>query len=205
MRSKKNFHKVIVSFLGLICILVIISINFPGRKQENQTLLAEIGKHKIYQEDIDNILIQFEDEFTQEDVLQDLIDEYVVIEQAENYHVAISESEVQEILNNYCTEEAEAYQKGIKIYGKDNFKECLREQIIYERTKENVIANEIGKNISKEQIDEFKKSQIDLGHEFYSDMDKETILEDYYDEITDYLFEEWIQMKRNETTIKKYT
>ena len=153
----------ILLLLGvLFCVFVIRQSNAKGYSQESsKKVVAKVNDYNIYQLDIDNIFNQLDGDVSKEKILEDIIDEYVVIGQAENYGIEVTENELQDLILQFQEEQNQTYQRGIEIYGKESFEESLKEQMIFEKVKTFVLKEEL--NVNERKIEAFKQLKLQAG------------------------------------------
>ncbi len=199
-RLKKVIMILIVIF-GLIVIpyLVIISNHKDVGVNSSNLIVAKVNDYCIYQYDIDSIFSQFEGSISKDKILTDLVDEYVVISQADNYQVNVTDDELDDFILQFQQAQKAAYQIGIEVYGEKEYKKSLKEQMIFEKVKDKVQNNELV--ISDNDVTDFKQFMVDLGDQVIANMDVPEIRDNYQSELQDFLFEQWIIQRKKDVDI----
>lgn len=190
--------------LGIIIFAFIIKhINYKEDNQDSgKQIIATVDDYNIYQSDVDDIYNQLEGDVQREKILQDIIDEYVVIVQAEKYGIEVTEEEVQDLISQFQKEQNQVYQRGVEIYGKESFEDSLKEQMIYEKVKLTVLEKELNLN-ERENIEAFKEFVLQSGDETIKDMSPEEIISNCKEEMENYIFDQWVIQRRSEVEIQK--
>lgn len=187
----------------IISIFMIKHINYKEYIQDSsKQIIATVNDYNIYQSDVDNIYNQLEGDVQKEKILQDIIDEYVVIEQAEKYEIEITEEEVQDLISQFQKEQNQVYQRGVEIYGKESFEDSLKEQMIYEKVKLTVLEKELNLN-ERRNIEAFKEFVLQSGDDTIRNMDPDEIISNRKEEMESYIFDQWVIQKRSEVEIQK--
>ncbi len=187
----------------IISVFIMKHIYYKEHIQDgSKQIIATVNDYNIYQSDVDNIYNQLEGDVQKEKILQDIIDEYVVIEQAEEYEIEVTEEEVQDLITQFQKEQNLVYQKGVEIYGKESFEDSLKEQMIYEKVKLTVLENELNLN-ERKNIEDFKEFVLQSGDDTIKDMSPEEIISNRKEEMENYIFDQWVIQKRSEVEIQK--
>lgn len=204
VNTKRKLTWGIAVLLGIIISVIFISrSNYKEYTQDNsKEIIATVNDYNIYQSDVDNIYNQLEGDVQKEKILQDIIDEYVVIEQAEKYGIEITDDEVQDLISQFQKEQNQVYQRGVEIYGKESFEDSLKEQMIYEKVKSIVLEKELNLN-ENEKIEAFKQFMLQSGDETIKDMSPDEIINNRREEMENYIFDKWVIQKRSEVKIQK--
>ena len=164
--------------------------------------MAVIYKLEIFGKDIDRIYAQLDDECDAEMVLESLINEMVVVSNAEQLGIEINDKEVDSLINEYKTSLPDIYQKGISIYGKKDFYEGIELQLIYDKLYAMIVEKELSCREEKWK-NEFYNS-VKEEADFPSGLSQEEFFEEYYIEFEDYIFDAWIQEKRKNAEVRIY-
>ncbi len=188
-----------------ICLLLVFLLIF-GIFQENikdNQIVASVNGEEILYKDVKNICQQFDGEGTPEIVLNSLIDELVVITNADKIGVSVTQEEINHLIKEYKETLPDIYKKGIKLYGKNDFYEGLKWQLLYDKVCDVVVEETLEKN-EAETIEKFY-IQIKMNEDVPVGLSQEDVLEDYYFELEEYIFDNWIEERRNIADIKVYT
>ena len=92
--------------------------------------------------------------------------------------------------------------EGIRIYGKKDFYEGIKLQIIYDNVYDIVVEEMLQNN--EEQLKEDYYNQKKTEKDFPTGMSKEEFLEKYYIDFEEYVFDNWLEAKRKSADIKIY-
>lgn len=201
MRKVNTKNKLAIGIALLLGIIIFIFTIKPNIQDNNMQVIATVNDYNIYQSDVDNIFNQLGGDVQKEKILQDIIDEYVVIAQADSYEIEVTENEVQDLILQFQKEQNEVYQRGIEIYGKESFEDSLKEQMIFEKVRSIVLKEELNLN-EREKIEAFKQFMLQAGDETIKDMSLDEIVSSHREEMENYIFDEWIIQKRNEVKIQ---
>lgn len=101
----------------------------------------------------DNTLIR-------EEVLENSIDQLVVIQYGKKSGVNIEDDFFSKYIDDYKKQYLQQYEKGILIYGEEEFHKGLKYHLIYQQTKKIVISEKIKDvNITEEVLQDFLLSK----------------------------------------------
>ena len=196
----------------VIVIILVVGLLFffnhqSSQKQEPNNLenvLVIVNDEYIYNYEIERVYQQYNDvsDITKEKIIEDSINEILVIQTGKkDYNINVSDKEINTIIEEYKHDFSKQYEKAIEIYGEDDFFIGQKNRLLYSKTKEYVLKNElkIDENISKEQIKQFT--------DYYGITDKlsayapEDIVNTFRNDIENFIFNQWVDSLRKRAEI----
>ena len=114
----------------------------------------------------------------------------------------LSESEVQEQLQDYKNQYPDLYNEAVNIYGVDELYQGQENRMMYDRVKKYVMSNVLQEKFTEQNIKNFiAKYKLSEQLKEYS---MEQIKKSLKKEIEDYLFDEWVDDIKKEVNIVYY-
>lgn len=165
-------------------------------------VVAIVNDQEILYKDIQRIYSQLDNEDSVQIVLDSLMDEMIVVSNAEELGVQVTDEEIKTIIDKYKTDLPDIYKEGIRIYGKKDFYEGIELQILYDKIYNIVVEDmlRINENQLKEEFYNQKKTEKD----FPSEISRDEFFEEYYIDFEEYIFDKWLERKRKSADIKIY-
>lgn len=194
-------RKRVIRSIFILFIVSISCISFLWNSRQNE-VIATVNEQDILYKDVQNIYSQLDDEEKPQMVLDGLIDEVVVITNADKIGVSVTEEEVDTLIESYKNTLPDIYNEGLKIYGKKDFHEGLEWQLIYDRVSNVVVGEALQKN--EKELKEAFYSEMKDQEDFSNSLSEEEFIEEYYLEFEEYIFYNWVVKKRKEADIKIY-
>jgi len=191
----------IVFNVSLLLLVFAIFILIQSFLLQNK-VIATVNDEVIQYKDVQKIYSQLDEEETPTMVLDSLIDELVVVTFAEEAGVSVTDEEVDSLMEDYKTIFPEIYQEGKRIYGKEDFYEGIKWQLIYDKVYDIAVKSELeerGKELKETFCKEIKKEE-----DFVNGINEEKIFEKYYAEFEEYIFDSWLREKREQANIQVY-
>lgn len=138
-----------------------------------------------------------------DEILNNSIDEVLVIQHAKECDIPeITESEVQEQLQDYKNQYPDLYNEAVNIYGVDELYQGQENRMMYDRVKKYVMSNVLQEKFTEQNIKNFiAKYKLSEQLKEYS---MEQIKKSLKKEIEDYLFDEWVDDIKKEVNIVYY-
>jgi hypothetical protein len=105
---------------------------------EKRDTIASVNGENIYSYEIERVKNQYDeiDVFIkEEDVLDETISKLLVIQEGIKLDISLTDDELDEILETIKRNHPVVYDKGIKIYGEEDYKKGIKYITIYNRTK----------------------------------------------------------------------
>lgn len=166
-------------------------------------VVAKVNEEKITNKDVTNICKQLDDENDYYNkVLNDIIDEYVVVLNADKLNVNISENEIKNYIQEYKTSFPDMYEKGVRLYGKEDLYEGIEMQLIYNKVFEIVVSEQI-KNNKEKLIKKFYMTEKEK-HDYVMEMSQDEFIGEYQTEFEEYIFDLWIEEMKKDMNIIIY-
>lgn len=118
---------------GVIFLILIFSLNFQLQSHLIQNeVVATVNGQEILYKDVQKIYLQLDGEDNPQIVLESLINEMVVVSNADDIGIEITDRDIYSVVNEYKTTLPDVYKEGIRIYGEKDFYEGIKLQIIYD-------------------------------------------------------------------------
>lgn len=188
---------------GAIFLILIFCVNFQLQRYLIQNeVVATVNGQEILYKDVQKIYLQLDSEDNPQIVLESLINEMVVVSNADDIGIEITDRDIYSVVNEYKTTLPDVYKEGIRIYGKKDFYEGIKLQIIYDNVYDIVVEEMLQNN--EEQLKEDYYNQKKKEKDFPTGMSKEEFLEKYYIDFEEYVFDNWLEAKRKSADIKIY-
>lgn len=148
---------VVVLFIFLASTLVFFFLVYPHR---NDDIAAIVNGETIYKNEIYTALKATNSEtLTYDIILHNSINELLVIQSAPKLGVELSDSALNKFLNDYENDAPEFFQKGVDLYGREQYLAGLARQWKYKAVKDYVVSNILPSPIvTDDEIDEYAKS-----------------------------------------------
>ncbi len=195
-----NRRKLLV---GAIFLILIFCVNFQLQRHLIQNeVVATVNGQEILYKDVQKIYLQLDSEDNPQIVLESLINEMVVVSNADDIGIEITDRDIYSVVNEYKTMLPDVYKEGIRIYGKKDFYEGIKLQIIYDNVYDIVVEEMLQNN--GEQLKENYYNQKKTEKDFPTGISKEEFLEKYYIDFEEYVFDNWLEAKRKSADIKIY-
>lgn len=210
---------IIVIIFGLVFIINSISTAYTINNKKNE-IAAIVNGEKIYINDIERIYNDLKEHESssldnavspipnKKEILDDIINELLVIQEAEKQNITISDEEVENRINILKEHMPELYEIVLKKVSLKEYKKILKKGMLYQKMKENVL-KENPVYISEEEIltfieknkKDFSKSNMD---ENKFDEIKNTLKEILKEREEIKIFNQWIEKLKNKAEIKIY-
>jgi len=202
----------IIILSGLVFITNSISTESIINDKKNE-IAAIVNGEKIYLDDIEKIYKDFKEHGVvpipdKKKILNDIINELAVIQEAENQNIIVNDEEVENRINILKEHMPELYETVLEKVSLEEYKEILKKGILYQKMKENVL-KENPVYISEEAVLAYIEKNK-------KDFSKSTMDEDKFDEVKNIIkemlkereeikvFNQWIEKLKDKAEIKIY-
>lgn len=188
-------------FLLTILVFGILSVLILHRYNQNQ-IVATVNGQQITNNDVTNIckqLDEYEDDYYSK-VLNDIIDEYVVVLNADKVNVKVTENEINSCIQEYKDSFPDIYEKGKKIYGEKEFYKGIELQIIYNKVYEIVVSEQIENNRER-LVEQF---YLTYNNDHDMEISREEFISEYETEFDEYIFNLWVDEVKKDMNIIIY-
>lgn len=166
----------------------------------NNETVAIVNEYEIYEKDVDRIYDQLDGDYNFNQILDDLIDEYVVVSYAQATGITVTDTNVDEVLKEYEENLPDLYLEGIRIYGEKDFRKGIQMQLIYDKIYSQIVYDELSANKEEWQKEFYNK--MNLKGLILDGMTTEEFFEEYDLEFENYIFEQYIEKWKQESDIK---
>ena len=188
-------------FLLTILVFGILSVLILHRYNQNR-IVATVNGQQITNNDVTKIckqLDEYEDDYYSK-VLNDIIDEYVVVLNADKVNVKVTENEINSCIQEYKDSFPDIYEKGKKLYGEKEFYKGIELQIIYNKVYEIVVSEQIENN--RERLVEQFCFTYNNDHDM--EISREEFISEYETEFEEYIFNLWVDEVKKDMNIIIY-
>lgn len=189
-------------FGGFFLFIIFVILFLVQRYHRQNEIVAVVNGQEILYKDVQRIYSQLDDEESVQIVLESLIDEMIVVSNADKLGVEITSAEMNSVISEYRTSLPDVYKEGIRIYGKKDFYEGVKLQLLYDSIY-NIVVEEMLEN-NKEELKERFYNQIKTENDISSETSQDEIFEEYYSEFKEYIFDDWLKEERENADIKIY-
>lgn len=185
-------------------ILIIISCSSCSMKESTKVsddTLVSVNGDVIMKLEIDEVYNQTDGKISYDKIVEDSIIELLVIQEAANYNINISEEELTEAFQSYKNNFPQYYEESLKIYSDEEIKNKLRNTNMFLKTKSYICENILH---TPETITtkEYKGFLIKFGlEEYMQQYSQEFVVENLWSDIEEYLFLEWANNLRTDAEI----
>jgi hypothetical protein len=195
----QGIQKLITLILLMSALLVACADSTDFEISDNE-ILVRVNDDFIYRERVDLVYLDYEG--TYERIVMDTILELLVVQQAPNFGISLSEEEVQDILDLFEEVEPDYFIEAVETFGIEELREKLRIRNLFTMTKNYVIDNILFVDgyISSETITWFTEEN-GLTEQFANFTEAE-ILEGLRREIIEFTFRRWMEDLRDEADIE---
>jgi len=208
---------IIIILSGLVFIINSISTAYTINNKKNE-IAAIVNGEKIYINDIERIYNDLKEHESsssgnavgpipnKKEILDDIINELLVIQEAEKQNIVVNDEEVENRINILKEQMPELYETVLKKVSLEEYKKILKNGMLYQKMRENVLKENPVYVSEEEVLTYIEKNKED----FY----KNNINEDKFDEIKNIVkeefkereeikvFNQWIEKIKNKAEIK---
>lgn len=167
--------------------------------------IVRVNDYYILASAIDPVYEEYKDTgISRDKIINDSILEILVVQESTKYGISLSDEELNQIMEEFKSNQSEIYSDSVDQYGEEALREKLRIRNLFTKTKEHVMENIILKDgISHADIERFT-AQYGLEEQLapYSD---EQIIRDLQKELEGFLFNEWMESLKEEANITYFS
>lgn len=193
---KKAFYTVAM----LLVFLLICSSCSHSKSEIPKDVIASVNGELILKSEIDPVFQQYKDtDITYEKIVEDTILEILVLQQAEQFNVSISDKELDEIILKYKEEQPDLYNDSVSVYGMDSLRKKLKDRNTFELIKNNYM-NQL--KIESSLIHDFRMQPEFDG--YLDNVDDETIKTTLDKELRLFAFQQWMTDLKKQAEILYY-
>lgn len=205
---KKLTQKVVYVFLCIV-ILVLSSCNNKKtieqyNKKTEDKIVVSVNDENIYESQLQNVIKQsLDNPIDRSFLIENSINQLVVVQFGKKMDIFIEDEYFETYIENYKKQYPEYFQRGIEIYGEDEFLKGLRYHLIYKETKNKIISEKfsdiyVSSDVLKAYLKE-KKHNITLSEDNFN-----TIKDKYIQDTQEALFDNWVKEIRADYQINYY-
>lgn len=198
---KVRLKKMLFTILMIVVSIIFFSCSFNSLENK---IVVTVNDEAIYEYQIQNVLNQsLEKPIDRDFLIENSINELVVVQFGQKNGIKIEDDLFQEYISNYKKQYPDYFQKGIDIYGVDEFYKGLKYHLIFQQTKDKIIKEEISEtNATDNDLKSYLKTkEYDI---ILSDENYNLIKEKYIKETQEILFKEWVEKQRKDCSIFYY-
>ena len=160
-------------------------------------VVAIVNGENIYAYNIEILYEQAAGEYSYREILNDLIDEQVVLTQAEGLGIKFTDEELRNAVLEFKSNFPEIYKHGVHLYGEAEYNKGIERQKIYKAVFQHIVNKKVSNSIKND----FYTFMTDK-YEPLCSATKEEIIEKYKEEFHLYIFDCWLLKQRKNAIIK---
>ena len=131
---------------SFILFIILLSILISGCKTSYSPndVIAYVNGEPIYNQEIENVYMQYKEHgVLREKIIDDTILQILVIQQANGFHIHVSDDELDHTLSEFKTSYPYYYQEAVKQIGIDALRKNLKDRALFSKVKDYVLENEL--------------------------------------------------------------
>ena len=183
---------ILIGIGGVWLVFHVGDIRYGGKD-----VVAIVNGENIYAYNIEILYEQAAGEYSYREILNDLIDEQVVLTQAEGLGIKFTDEELRNAVLEFKSNFPEIYKHGVHLYGEAEYNKGIERQKIYKAVFQHIVNKEVSNSIKND----FYTFMTDK-YEPLCSATKEEIIEKYKEEFHLYIFDCWLLKQRKNAIIK---
>ena len=183
---------ILIGIGGVWLVFHVGDIRYGGKD-----VVAIVNGENIYAYNIEILYEQAAGEYSYREILNDLIDEQVVLTQAEGLGIKFTDEELRNAVLEFKSNFPEIYKHGVHLYGEAEYNKGIERQKIYKAVFQHIV----NKKVSNSMKNDFYTFMTDK-YEPLCSATKEEIIEKYKEEFHLYIFDCWLLKQRKNAIIK---
>lgn len=183
---------ILIGIGGVWLVFHVGDIRYGGKD-----VVAIVNGENIYAYNIEILYEQAAGEYSYREILNDLIDEQVVLTQAEGLGIKFTDEELRNAVLEFKSNFPEIYKHGVHLYGEAEYNKGIERQKIYKAVFQHIVNKKVSNSIKND----FYTFMTDK-YEPLCSATKEEIIEKYKEEIHLYIFDCWLLKQRKNAIIK---
>ena len=183
---------ILIGIGGVWLVFHVGDIRYGGKD-----VVAIVNGENIYAYNIEILYEQAAGEYSYREILNDLIDEQVVLTQAEGLGIKFTDEELRNAVLEFKSNFPEIYKHGVHLYGEAEYNKGIERQKIYKAVFQHIVNKKVSNSIKND----FYTFMTDK-YEPLCSATKEEIIEKYKEEFHLYIFDCWLLKQRKNAIIK---
>ena len=183
---------ILIGIGGVWLVFHVGDIRYGGKD-----VVAIVNGENIYAYNIEILYEQAAGEYSYREILNDLIDEQVVLTQAEGLGIKFTDEELRNAVLEFKSDFPEIYKHGVHLYGEAEYNKGIERQKIYKAVFQHIVNKKVSNSIKND----FYTFMTDK-YEPLCSATKEEIIEKYKEEFHLYIFDCWLLKQRKKAIIK---
>ena len=183
---------ILIGIGGVWLVFHVGDIRYGGKD-----VVAIVNGENIYAYNIEILYEQAAGEYSYREILNDLIDEQVVLTQAEGLGIKFTDEELRNAVLEFKSNFPEIYKHGVHLYGEAEYNKGIERQKIYKAVFQHIVNKKVSNSIKND----FYTFMTDKYEPLCSGT-KEEIIEKYKEEFHLYIFDCWLLKQRKNAIIK---
>ncbi len=183
---------ILIGIGGVWLVFHVGDIRYGGKD-----VVAIVNGENIYAYNIEILYEQAAGEYSYREILNDLIDEQVVLTQAEGLGIKFTDEELRNAVLEFKSDFPEIYKHGVHLYGEAEYNKGIERQKIYKAVFQHIVNKKVSNSIKND----FYTFMTDK-YEPLCSATKEEIIEKYKEEFHLYIFDCWLLKQRKNAIIK---
>ena len=183
---------ILIGIGGVWLVFHVGDIRYGGKD-----VVAIVNGENIYAYNIEILYEQAAGEYSYREILNDLIDEQVVLTQAEGLGIKFTDEELMNAVLEFKSNFPEIYKHGVHLYGEAEYNKGIERQKIYKAVFQHIVNKKVSNSIKND----FYTFMTDK-YEPLCSATKEEIIEKYKEEFHLYIFDCWLLKQRKNAIIK---
>ena len=183
---------ILIGIGGVWLVFHVGDIRYGGKD-----VVAIVNGENIYAYNIEILYEQAAGEYSYREILNDLIDEQVVLTQAEGLGIKFTDEELRNAVLEFKSDFPEIYKHGVHLYGEAEYNKGIGRQKIYKAVFQHIVNKKVSNSIKND----FYTFMTDK-YEPLCSATKEEIIEKYKEEFHLYIFDCWLLKQRKNAIIK---
>ena len=191
-RILRAYIFILIGIGGVWLVFHVGDIRYGGKD-----VVAIVNGENIYAYNIEILYEQAAGEYSYREILNDLIDEQVVLTQAEGLGIKFTDEELRNAVLEFKSNFPEIYKHGVHLYGEAEYNKGIERQKIYKAVFQHIVNKKVSNSIKND----FYTFMTDK-YEPLCSATKEEIIEKYKEEFHLYIFDCWLLKQRKNAIIK---
>ena len=183
---------ILIGIGGVWLVFHVGDIRYGGKD-----VVAIVNGENIYAYNIEILYEQAAGEYSYREILNDLIDEQVVLTQAEGLGIKFTDEELRNAVLEFKSNFPEIYKHGVHLYGEAEYNKGIERQKIYKAVFQHIVNKKVSNSIKND----FYTFMTDK-YEPLCSATKEELIEKYKEEFHLYIFDCWLLKQRKNAIIK---
>jgi len=138
---------ILIGIVGVWLVFHVGDIRYGGKD-----VVAIVNGENIYAYNIEILYEQAAGEYSYREILNDLIDEQVVLTQAEGLGIKFTDEELRNAVLEFKSDFPEIYKHGVHLYGEAEYNKGIERQKIYKAVFQHIVNKKVSNSIKNDFI-----------------------------------------------------